>query len=52
MKSSGTIQMNKTTIMKKTILEIEENKTLSIKKQEMITSQEEKKTQQIKQIEF
>ena len=50
--SSGTIQMNKTTIMKKTIMEIEENKTLNIKKQEMIISQEEKKTQQIKQIEI
>ena len=52
--SSGTIQMNQTTPMKKTILEIEEegSKTLSVKKQEMIISQEEKKTQQIKQIEF
>ena len=52
--SSGTIQMNQTTTMKKTILEIEEegSKTLSVKKQEMIISQEEKKTQQIKQIEF
>ena len=44
--------MNQTTPMKKTILEIEESKTLNIKKQEMIISQEEKKTQQIKQIEF
>ena len=46
--------MNQTTPMKKTILEIEEegSKTLSVKKQEMIISQEEKKTQQIKQIEF
>ena len=45
--SSWTIQMNKTTTMKKTILEIEEeeNKTLNNKKQEMVISQEENKTQ-------
>ena len=45
--SSGTIQMNKTTPMKKTILEIKEveSKTLSIKKQEIIINQEEKKAQ-------